>query len=443
MKYKINRFYSSHYNLSNAQRLRALTIMLLFVCTITPLVSVSAQLYNTARQGIVAVVNNDIISRFDLIDRTKLIIFSSQLPNDKKTIKRISPQILQGLINDQLKLQETKRLGIKIKQDELNTTITKIEKMNGLNKGGMRILLKQKGINFRAFERQVEAQAAWKKAVVKQVMSTSKINDENIDEAITEIESNTGKPEYNVAEIFFPFEPGKSKEEISQIAMRLYIQLQQGANFAAVARAFSQSSSSTKGGDLGWIRNNQIEKNLSNIMVGMKKNSTSKPFEGEDGYYILKLLDKRLSSGVPREKLRVTLQQLFLPLRENNSTNEANYIKEKAKYISVNSKTCSDLSKKGKELGSKQSGQVKVEDISQLPIRIRNIVKTLKLSKASKPIKMNSGFLIIMVCKRTGGGIVKNMRSQIKNMLLQRRAVLIDRRMLRDIRRTAFLDIRQ
>ena len=109
MKCKINRFYSSLYNLCNAQRLRALTIMLLFVCSITPLVSVSAQLYNTARQGIVAVVNTDIISRFDLIDRTKLIIFSSQLPNDKKTIKRISPQILQGLINDQLKLQETKR----------------------------------------------------------------------------------------------------------------------------------------------------------------------------------------------------------------------------------------------------------------------------------------------------------------------------------------------
>ena len=116
---------------------------------------------------------------------------------------------------------------------------------------------------------------------------------------------------------------------------------------------------------------------------------------------------------------------------------------EQAKNISVNSKTCSDLSKKGKELESKQSGQVKVEDISQLPFRIRNIVKTLKLSKASKPIKMNSGFLIIMVCKRIGGEIVKNMRAQIKNILLQRRAVLTDRRMLRDIRRTAFLDIRQ
>ncbi|MDC0196201.1 peptidylprolyl isomerase [Gammaproteobacteria bacterium] len=443
MTYRFNKIYSFYHKSQNSPTIITLLIMLLFVFTITPLTSVSSQLYNPSGQGIVAVVNTDIISQFDFTDRTRLIIFSAGLPNNKKTIKRISPQILQGLINDQLKLQETKRLGIKIKQDELRDTIAKIEKMNGMAKGGMRILMKEKGINFRAFERQVEAQTAWKKAVVKQVMSTIKIDDETVDEAIAELESNKGKPEYNVAEIFFPFEPKKSKEEINKIALRLYTQLQQGANFTALARAFSQSASSAKGGNLGWIRDNQIEKNLSNIMIKMKKNSTSKPFKGEDGYYILKLLDKRLSSGVAREKLRITLQQLFLPLRQNTSTKKAYFIAEQAKNISIETKTCSDLSKKGKELGSKQSGRVEVEDISQLPNNIRNVVEKIELSKASKPIKMSSGFLIIMVCKRTGGDIMKNMRAQIKNMLLQRRAILVDRRMLRDIRRTAFLDIRQ
>jgi hypothetical protein len=47
-----------------------------------------------------------------------------------------------------------------------------------------------------------------------------------------------------------------------------------------------------------------------------------------------------------------------------------------------------------------------------------------------------------MVCKRSGGGTAKNMKAQIKNMLLQQLAILTDRRMLRDVRRTSFLDIR-
>ncbi len=410
---------------------------------ITPLISLSAQTSNTKRQGIVAVVNNEIISKYDFINRVKLVIFLSKLPNDKKTIKRISSQILHGLINDKLKLQEARKLGINVKQTELKAAITEIEKMNGLAEGRMRVLMKKKGINFSSFQLQVEAQTAWSKAVVKQVLSANRISDEAVDEAIATIELNKGKPEYKVAEIFIPFEAGKSTEKARQIAMRLYSQIQQGANFSALARAFSQSASAGKGGNLGWIRNEQIEQNLSNIMTKMRKNSTSEPMKGESGYYVLNLIDKRKSLGVSTEKIKITLEQLFLPLRINSSENETKVITEQAEDISSSIKTCSALNQKGKELGSRQSGTLEVNDITQLPTNIRTIVQKNDLFKASKPIRTGSGILIIMVCKRSGGGTLKNIRAKIKSMLLQKRAVLTDRSMLRNIRRTAFLDIRQ
>ncbi len=424
-------------------RIKLLLTTILFLAMITPLISLSAQTSNTKRQGIVAVVNNEIISKYDFINRVKLVIFLSKLPNDKKTIKRISSQILHGLINDKLKLQEARKLGINVKQTELKAAITEIEKMNGLAEGRMRVLMKKKGINFSSFQLQVEAQTAWSKAVVKQVLSANRISDEAVDEAIATIELNKGKPEYNVAEIFIPFEAGKSTEKARQIAMRLYSQIQQGANFSALARAFSQSASAGKGGNLGWIRNEQIEQNLSNIMTKMRKNSTSEPMKGESGYYVLKLIDKRKSLGVSTEKIKITLEQLFLPLRINSSENETKVITEQAEDISSSIKTCSALNQKGKELGSRQSGTLEVNDITQLPTNIRTIVQKNDLFKASKPIRTGSGILIIMVCKRSGGGTLKNIRAKIKSMLLQKRAVLTDRSMLRNIRRTAFLDIRQ
>jgi len=443
MTTKVNKFYTVYLEKISFLRTRGLLVSLLFFFMLTPLISVSAQLYDTKQQGIVAVVNTDIITQNDFIDRIKLVILTSRLPNDKKTIKRISPQILRGLISDQLRLQETKKLGIKVGQSELKAAITKIEKMNGLVKGQMRILMEEKGVNFSSFERQVEIQTAWKKAVVKTVVSANKINDEAVDSAISAIKLNKGKPEYNVAEIFFSFERRKSIIETGQIAMRLYSQLKQGADFFAMARAFSQSATAANGGKLGWVRRDQIEKKISNIMTGMKKNSISKPFKGEGGYYILSLFDKRLSSGIPSEKIKITLQQLFLPLPENSTIKQTTDVTERAKNISSNTKTCSDLNEIGKRLGSKQSGELKVDDILGLPSKIRNIVQKIQLSKASKPIKTSTGILIIMVCKRSGGGIAKNMRAQIKSMLLQQLAVIVDRRMLRDIRRTAFLDIRQ
>ncbi len=408
---------------------------------IIPMMQANAQ--SSSKQGIVAVVNDDIISQFDLNSRIKFVIFSSQLPNERKIIQRISAQVLRGLINDKLKLQEAKRLRVKVSHAELLKEIEKIEKKNGLPAGKMRGFLAQKGVDFRTFELQIEAETAWRKAVIRQVRSTNKISEDAIDETIAEIESNKGKPEYFVAEIFLPFDPSKSVEETHQNALRLHSQILAGANFGALARSFSQSASSAKSGNLGWIRSDQVDENLSKIIINMTKESVTKPVKGADGYYILRLLSKRISSGLPTVNSKITLQQVFLPLRQNPSPGEINAQAKLAKQISTAAGSCSALAKRGTELGSKQSGRLEVEDVSRLPANIRNIVQNIPLSKASDPIRTGAGFLILMVCQRSGGGITKDVRNRVRNMLLERRASLTARRMLRNIRRSAFVDLRR
>jgi peptidyl-prolyl cis-trans isomerase SurA len=417
----------------------ALTVFSFHVITL----SAKAQSVRTPSQGIVAVVNNDIISQFDLGSRIKFIIFSSRLSSDKKTIQRIAAQVLRGLINDKLKLQEAKRLRVKVSQAEMKAAISKIERNNKIGIGKMRDLLAKQRIDFRTFELQIEAEVAWRKAVVRQVRSTIKIGEDAIDETISGIEKNKGKPEYLVAEIFIPFDPTKSAEETLQSTIRLHSQVQKGANFAALARSFSQSASAANGGNLGWIRSDQVDENLSVIIINMSKGATTKPIKGADGYYILRMLNKRRSPGLPTTNVKISLQQVFLPLRQNPSPGEVNAQSNLAKEISSTIRTCSALAKKGAELGSKQSGRLEVADISRLPANLRNVVQNIPLSKASDPIQTAAGFLVLMVCKRSGGGITKDIRNRIRNALLEKRATLVSRRMLRNIRRTAFVDIRR
>ena len=92
-------------------KILSITLSIIFMMAIKE--SQSDQAINSNQQGIVAVVNTDIISKFDFIDRIRLVIFTSRLPNNQQTIKRISPQILRGLINEKLKIQKTNKLGIK------------------------------------------------------------------------------------------------------------------------------------------------------------------------------------------------------------------------------------------------------------------------------------------------------------------------------------------
>jgi len=440
-----NKFKTAKGNICIGRPVPLMVIALIAIMShslIMPQLSVKAQTTNSVAQGIAAVVNDDIISQLDLDNRIQFIIFSARLQNNKNTVKKITGQVLRGLINDKLKIQEAKRLGVSVTQAELESSIRIIEKKNGLLPGKMETYLAKQKVNFGTFELQVNAEVAWKKAVIKQTRSTIKIGNDAIDEAIFEIEKNKGKLEYFVAEIFIPFDPNKSTDETYQAIARLYSQAEQGAKFSALARSFSQSASAANGGNLGWIRIDQIDTNLANIITLMEKGSTTKPVRGAEGYYILRLLDKRRSLGLPIETMKVSIQQVFVPLGQNKSTGGVNAKRNLAKQISSSINTCSGLAQKGVELGSKESGRLEVTDTSKLPKQIQSVVTNIPLSKASEPIQISTGFLVMMVCKRSGGGIVANVRNRMRNILLQKRASLMSRRMLRNVTRAAFLDIR-
>ena len=69
--------------------------------------------------SIAAVVNDDVISKRDLEVRERMVISSSHLQDSPETRTRLGPQVLRGLIDERLKLQEAGRLGIKVPADDV------------------------------------------------------------------------------------------------------------------------------------------------------------------------------------------------------------------------------------------------------------------------------------------------------------------------------------
>ena len=395
------------------------------------------------RQSIIAIVNSEIISRFDLNSRINFILFLSKLPNNEKVIKRIRSQVINGLINDKLKLQAAKELKLKVSERELTTAINEVEKNNKIPKGQMIQFLQKNGINYQTFKLQMEAQIAWRKVVLKKVKSTIKISQSSIDETINEITANKGKPEFLISEIFLPFNNNEPSNLVYQSAMKLFLEAKKGNNFSTLAQSFSQSASAANGGKLGWVRQGQIDENLAKAITHLTPNGISNPIKGEDGYYIIKLHKKRRSKGFPNSKFKVTVEQIFFPTHSASNKLTLDKIKRKAKQITASLKNCNLMSEKGKELPSKNSGRIEVDDVSKLPDPIKKIVVTIPLNTASEPIVVSSGVIVLMVCNRSGGKITKDTRDQVRRILLMKRAELLERSMLRDIQRSAFLEIRR
>ncbi len=159
-----------------------------------------------------------------------------------------------------------------------------------------------------------------------------------------------------------------------------------------------------------------------------------------------------LKKNIADAGTRVTLQQLFLPISKDATLVERSSQLNLAKTMASTVFNCLDMEKAGKELGSPMSGKLGTMTMPKLPQHIRAAITGLPVNKASKPIKSTGGIIVLMVCHREKAKIPakektvpqSNLsdRNKVKRILLNERLHASARRFLRDLRRSAFIDIR-
>lgn len=394
-------------------------------------------------QGIAAIVNDDVISRFDLNSRIRFVIFSSGLPNNQKSYQRLKRQVLTGLINERLKLQEAKQRKIKISRQQIGAAIASVEKRNKLPKGRLVRQLRQNNIDVFSYERQLESELAWNQIIRREASKSGLVNPKSIDEQISLIRANKGKPEYLVAEIYIPFDAASTTSEVKDLAERIKSQIRQGARFANLARSFSQSASAARGGSLGWVREDQLDPALAGVVGNLNRGELSAPAKGADGFYLIQLQNKRIARGLPEGDAIVSLQQIFLPLRRDAKDSTVQSKLNVARSVSATAQNCQDMEILGKEIGPSGSGKISDVKLSSISPNLRELAQNLEIDQASAPIRTEGGFLVIMVCSRKSSMNEEAIRQRIAMSLSEQKAELVSRRLLRDLRQSAFVDIRQ
>ncbi len=392
-------------------------------------------------QGIAAIVNNEIITGYDLNARIRFTLFSSGLSPD--LYKRIAPQVLGALIDEKLKLQEATRKKIRVPRKDLQRAIRSVEQRNKLPPGGMINLLKSNRIDPSTFERQIESDLAWNSIVQLEARRRIHIDEETIQDAINLINANKGKPEYLAAEIFLAYDRSKPESKVKQVADRLFDQLKNGARFPALARSFSQSASAANGGSLGWLRIDQIDPDLANVLKQMKRGDLSRPVRGTDGYYILFLRNKRVARGLEQSEASIDLLQLFLRVNTGDPEETEQARLANIKSLKENAKDCASLNQLGSKLKSTNIGTVEDIKLGDIAGNIRESIEKLPENQLSDPQRTPAGILVVMVCKRHTEKTQDAVRNRIAENLARERTDLLSRRMLRDLKRVAVVEIRR
>lgn len=206
---------------------------------------------------IVAVVNDDVITRIDLQQQLSLAL---------DTLKRqgtplppgdvLERQVLERMINQRMQLQLAKENGLRIEDAVLDKTIARIAQQNKLTVDQLIAALKRDGVPFSRFREEIRGEITIARLREREVDSKIVVTEGEIDAFVQSADSTDGKSnEYNVAHILVRVPEQASTDAIQARqgrAEQALAQLKQRADFGQVSATFSDAPEALQGGNLGW-----------------------------------------------------------------------------------------------------------------------------------------------------------------------------------------------
>ncbi len=444
-------------------------------------------------ERIAAVVNDQAVSVSDVEARLKLMLLNAGLPDNAEVRQRLQSQVLRQLVDEQLQMQEAKRVGATASTDEVNQAIDRIAQQNRMNRQQLEGLLKSRGISPTTLHGQIQSALSWQKVVQRRIRQEVQVGDEEVESALQRAKANIGKPEYLVAEIFLAVDNPGQDDQVRRAAERLIEDIRRGGNFAAVARQFSQSAGAQTGGDLGWVRPGELSDELDTALQSMRPGQLSAPVRTAAGYHVMLVRDRRTFGSstsemaqaranqpppqprqVRREPPKVEIAanakahviQIVFPAETPEQRKPA---AEQAEKLRKSVKGCSDFTARAKASGIEQSGDLGTVRIKDMPPQLGQLVAVIPIGQASPVLSGGAGSVVLMVCSRQGVTItqpeppreqqqaeapppppppaantpaVMPTREEIERELMNERAELLSRRYLRDLRRASFVEYR-
>ena len=242
-----------------------------------------------------AIINGEMVSNKDLQERANLFSLTTGMPVNEKNKKMIAEKVLQNTVDEKIKFQEAKKLGISVSDLEVNEAFDNFEKSNGVPKGKFNKVLKEYHVSKDVFLTQIRANLLWNKLVSRLVGRNIGVSEKEIKDEFVRIKKDMKTPKYMVSEIVIKKKDAEHINELVEI-------LKEDPRFELYAIQFSQSASAPSGGKIGWITLGQLAKPLEDAIKGLKEGGISKAILYRNDYYIFRL-DKKYTPGAKEKEL--------------------------------------------------------------------------------------------------------------------------------------------
>ncbi|CAG8998918.1 MAG: Chaperone SurA [Candidatus Celerinatantimonas neptuna] len=395
-------------------------LCLIFALLLSPLGWAKPVLLDQA----IAIVNNDIITQTDYD-----VLLATVKQNAKQAHQQLPPasalkrQLINKLIDNQLVLQQAKKMGLEISDTQLDQTIENIIDESGESRKEFLKSLPKQHLTYREFRQQIRRQLLISQTTQRAVRRRISIDEKSVQNMMGLLDKQGEKQiRYHIGHIMIKFDETGSSTKAEQIAQHIMKQLKNGANFKQLAMKESDGPKALHGGDWGWMSINDMPTIFAQVVHEQSAGTLIGPFRSDSGYHILKILGTK---GIQRvETTEVKARHILIKPSIIMSDKKARNLLEQIRQDILSGKgTFAEYARKYSQDNSSavRGGELGWADPSSFVPAFREEVTELPIGKISQPFHSQFGWHIVEVEQRRKSDITAQSKKERAFQILYKR----------------------
>ena len=397
---------------------------------------------------IVAVVNKEVITQFELAERVDRVVKDLQRRGtsvpDRGELER---QVLERLIVEKVQLQFARDSGLRVDDLELDRTVSRVAENNKLSLNELRQRLERDSVPFDKFREELRNEILMNRLREREVTGKITVSEGEIDNLLLE----EGKrkeigTEYNIAHILVRVPEQANPQQVEARRARAeeaVRRLKDGADFAQIAATYSDAPDALSGGVMGWRSPQRLPELFVEALGNLKPGEVSGVLRSPAGFHVIKLIELR-GAGAPALVEQAHVRHILVRTNDLVSEDDAKRKLLALRERLVNGGDFAELARLNSDDGSASRGG----DLGWLypgdtVPEFERAFTELKPGEISQPVKTPFGWhLIQLLERRTADMSAERKRAEARKAILDRKGDEAYQEWLRQLRDRAYVELR-
>jgi peptidyl-prolyl cis-trans isomerase SurA len=273
-------------------------------------------------ERIVALVGDEVVLESEVNERSRPFLEEiAALPDPNQRKQRTSAlrrEVLERIVDEHLLLQQANELKLSVSSEEVDRSIEQIKKDYGLSDPQLADELRRQGMSLASYRQNTRKEILRYRVINIAVGSKIQVSDNDV-ESYYERNLKSGKnDQVKVSHIFVAIPENADAAKVlerEEHARKILARARNGEDFAALAKELSEDRNTrAEGGDLGYFNKEMgLPKPVEELVFSMRIGELGGPVRGNQGFHVIKLVDRRAADVKPladlKEQLRMQLRQ--------------------------------------------------------------------------------------------------------------------------------------